>query len=88
MSSLVRNVAAGSIVAVVAVASAFSNAALLFSGDLAYGLNRGVAAALITASVCALIVALTSGYAFAIAGPDTNATTVLAVASSSHQPPF
>jgi SulP family sulfate permease len=82
VSSLVRNLAAGSIVAVVAIASAFSNAALLFSGDLAYGLNRGVAAALITASVCALIVALTSGYAFAIAGPDTNATTVLAVASS------
>src|SRR5262249_28669824 len=83
-SGLARDVAAGSIAALVTLTYSFSYAALIWSGPaLEPFLAAGLHAALIAASVQALVVALTSSLPFAIAGPDSNATAILAVMAAS-----
>src|SRR5262245_34799003 len=76
--------AAGSVAALVTLTYSFSYAALIWSGPtLEPFLASGLHAALIAASVQALVVALTSSLPFAIAGPDSNATAILAVMAAS-----
>ncbi len=76
----VRDLAAGSVAALVTLSYSISYAALIWSGSaLEPFLSSGLHAALIAAIVQALVVALTSSLPFAIAGPDSNATAILAV---------
>ena len=77
---VVRDLAAGSVAALVTLSYSISYAALIFSGSaLEPFLSSGLHAALIAATLQALVVALTSSLPFAIAGPDSNATAILAV---------
>src|SRR5262249_58963685 len=75
-----RDLPAGAVAALVTLSYSISYAALIFSGSsLEPFLSSGLHAALIAATVQAMVVALTSSLPFAIAGPDSNATAILAV---------
>ena len=56
-----------------------SFAALIFSGSLSPYFPQGVGSALISSAIAGTIVALRSSFPFAIAGPDSNATAILAL---------
>lgn len=73
-----RNLTGGLAASLLSLAYCFSYGAFIFAGPLQPFLSQGVAAALITAAVTATIVALTSGFRSAIAGPDSNTTALLA----------
>src|SRR5882757_943695 len=73
-----RNVGGGLAASLLSLAYCFSYGAIIFSGPLEPFLSQGVASALITAAVTATFIALTSGFKFAIAGPDSNTTALLA----------
>lgn len=76
---LAPDLAAGSVSALVTLSYSISYAALIFSGPtLEPFVAAGLHAALIAAAVVALAVALLSSAPFAIGGPDSNATAVLA----------
>jgi SulP family sulfate permease len=77
-----KNIAVGSLTAIVSLAFTLSCAALIFSGHLVAGLPYGITAGLISMAVSALIVALFSPFPRAIAGPDGNAAAVLAAMAS------
>jgi SulP family sulfate permease len=68
------------------LAYCFSYAAFIFAGPLQPFLSQGVAAALITAAVTATIIALTSGFRSAVAGPDSNTTALLAAMMTALSP--
>jgi len=75
---LLPNILAGALSALVTLSYSVSYGALIFSGpDLKPFLPMGLHAAL----VIALVVAIGSSFKFAIAGPDSNATAILAVMS-------
>jgi SulP family sulfate permease len=77
---VLRDLPAGAVAALVTLSYSISYAALIWSGStLEPFLSSGLHAALIAATVQALVVALTSSLPFAIAGPDSNATAILAV---------
>ncbi|HTY79474.1 MAG TPA: SulP family inorganic anion transporter [Candidatus Bathyarchaeia archaeon] len=86
MNRLLRfapDVTAGGVSALVTLSYSVSYAVLIFSNPaLGPFLAWGFRAALITAAVAALVVTLQSSFPFAIAGPDSNATAVLAVMSA------
>ena len=80
LTALGPDLAAGSVCALVTLSYAVSYAALIFSGPaLEPFLSAGLHVALIAAAVVALVVALVSSTPFAIAGPDSNATAILAI---------
>src|SRR5215831_7776497 len=83
MARLLRfapDVTAGSISALVTLSYSISYAVLIFSGPtLEPFLARGFHAALVAAALIALVVALKSSFPAAIAGPDSNASAILAV---------
>jgi SulP family sulfate permease len=77
---LAPDVTAGSVSALVTLSYSVSYAVLIFSGPtLEPFLARGFRAALITAALAAFVVALGSSFPLAIAGPDSNASAILAV---------
>jgi len=77
---LAPDVTAGSISALVTLSYSISYAVLIFSGPtLEPFLARGFHAALVAAALVALVVALKSSFPAAIAGPDSNASAILAV---------
>jgi len=76
---MVRSVGSGLVTSLLSLAYAFSYGALIFAGPLQPYLAYGVAAALITTAITAPIVALTSSFRCAIAGPDSNTSALLAV---------
>jgi SulP family sulfate permease len=77
---LAPDVTAGSISALVTLSYSVSYAVLIFSGPtLEPFLARGFRAALVAAALVALVVAVKSSFPFAIAGPDSNASAILAV---------
>ena len=78
MIPALRNLSGGLAASLLSLAYCFSYGAFIFTGPLQPFLSQGVAAALITAAVTATIVALTSGFRSAIAGPDSNTTALLA----------
>ena len=78
MIQALRNVGGGVAASLLSLAYCFSYGAIIFSGPLEPFLSQGVASALITAAVTATFIALTSGFKFAIAGPDSNTTALLA----------
>jgi SulP family sulfate permease len=71
----------GSVVAVLALAYAVSYAAFIFSGRLSAGVGFAIDAALLAIIVGGLLV-WRSGFPFAIVGPDSNPTAVLALAAA------
>lgn len=78
MIQVMRNLGGGLAASLLSLAYCFSYGAFIFTGPLQPFLVYGVAAALITAAVTATIVALTSGFRTAVAGPDSNTTALLA----------
>ena len=75
---LARNIVNGLVVSVVSLAYSLSYAALVFSGPLSSGLAYGVGFALMGSAVAAFMVARKSSFPYAIAGPDSNNSAVLA----------
>jgi SulP family sulfate permease len=69
---------AGSISSVLSIAYCLSYAALIFAGPLEHDLAYGVAVTFLSAAVAGAIVALFSSLPFAVAGPDSSVTVVLA----------
>ena len=69
----------GLIAGLVTLTYSLSYAALIFSGDLEPYLPLGVGSVLMSAMLISILVALTSSFPFAIAGPDSNASALLAL---------
>jgi SulP family sulfate permease len=82
-----RDVFAGSVCSVLAVAYSLSYAALIFSGPLSQWLSYGVAMTFLSAAIGAAVVALRSSIPFAMAGPDSSTSAAMAtlVAALTHQ---
>jgi SulP family sulfate permease len=77
---LLPDVLAGTLAAVVTLSYAISYGMLIYSSpELQPHVADGLQAALMAAWVIALVVALGSSFHFSIAGPDSNATAILAV---------
>ena len=72
------DVFAGSICSILSVAYCLSYAALIFAGPLKHSLAIGVAVTFLSAAVGGMIVASRSSLPFAIAGPDSSISVVLA----------
>jgi SulP family sulfate permease len=83
VAAVARNASAGTVAGLVTLAYSTSYGVLIFSGE---GLERhaalGVQAALTAACIVALVVARGSSFPFAIAGPEANATAIVAVMAS------
>jgi sulfate permease, SulP family len=71
----------GSVIAVLVLAYAVSYAAFIFTGRLSAGVGYGIDAALL-AIVAGTLLVWRSGFRFAIVGPDSNPTAVLALAAA------
>lgn len=80
---MVSNIFAGLLAGVVTLTYSLSYAVFIFSGALSKHLHVGLRSALISACVVALVVSLGSSFRFAIAGPDSNASALLALMTSS-----
>ena len=76
--SLLPDVSAGFLTAIVTLSYSASYAALIFSGALSTYLPAGLFAATISCIVVVTVVVLKSSLHFAVAGPDSNATAILA----------
>jgi sulfate permease, SulP family len=80
LTRVVPDLAAGTLSALVTLSYSISYAALIFSGPaLEPFVSAGLHVALLAAAVVALVVALLSSVPFAIGGPDSNATAILAI---------
>jgi len=69
---------AGSICSILSIAYCLSYAALIFTGPLEHALSYGVAVTFLSAAIGGSIVALRSSLPFAIAGPDSSVSVVMA----------
>ncbi len=72
------DVFAGSVCSILSVAYCLSYAALIFAGPLEHSLAVGVAVTFLSAAIGGVIVASRSSLPFAIAGPDSSISVVLA----------
>ena len=72
------DVFAGTVCSVLTIAYSLSYAALIFSGPLEHSLSYGIAITFMSAAVGGAIVALRSSLPFAIAGPDSSISVVIA----------
>jgi SulP family sulfate permease len=70
---------AGAVCSVLSIAYCLSYAALIFTGPLEHYLSYGVAVTFLSAAVAGAIVALRSSLPFAVAGPDSSISVVIAV---------
>jgi len=77
-AALVREVTSGLVGSLLSLTYCFSYGALIFAGPLAPYLADGVAAALMTGAVAAILVALMSGFRLAVAGPVSHTAAPLA----------
>jgi SulP family sulfate permease len=75
---LSRNLGAGLVASILTVTYAFSYAAVMFAGELSFAFPYGVAMALITAAVAAILTATLGTIPFGIAGPDVYSAVPLA----------
>jgi len=78
IKSLLKDVSAGLVASLLSLAYCFSFGALVFSGPLQAHLSVGIQAALISAGVTGLIIALGSGFRVVVGGPDGNTAALLA----------
>ncbi len=76
--AVLTDVFAGTICSILSIAYCLSYAALIFTGPLEHVLSYGVAVTFLSAAVGGSIVALRSSLPFAVAGPDSNISVVLA----------
>lgn len=82
---ILNNVLAGILLGVMTLTNCISNAALIFSGDLAQFLPFGICIALMSGTLVTIIVAFGSTFPFALTSPDSNASALMAImASQSH----
>jgi SulP family sulfate permease len=72
------DVFAGLICSVLSIAYCLSYAALIFSGPLDHLLSYGIAITFLSAAIAGAIVALRSSLSFAVAGPDSSTSVVIA----------
>jgi sulfate permease, SulP family len=72
------DVFAGTVCSVLTIAYSLSYAALIFSGPLQHFLSYGIAITFMSAAVGGAVVALRSSLPFAIAGPDSSISVVIA----------
>jgi SulP family sulfate permease len=72
------DVFAGAVCSVLSIAYCLSYAALIFTGPLEHLLSYGIAVTFLSAAVGGAIVALRSSLPFAVAGPDSSISVVLA----------
>ena len=77
-----KEVISGVITAVIIVSSTVGYVAFIFSGSLSGTLHFAIGFGLFSAGVMAIIFALGSGAPFAIAGPDSKPTAVLAITAA------
>ena len=77
-----RNLAAGGLCAIVAVAFAGAFGQLVFGGALSPYLGYGVRTALISTIVMLLVLPMRGAFRFSVGGPDANPSAVLAVSLS------
>lgn len=73
------DVSAGMVAGLLTIISSISNAALIYSGDLASGLPGGIQRILLSAAILLPIIAMTSSFRFAMSGPDATPSALLAV---------
>lgn len=73
-----NDVFAGAVCSVLSIAYCLSYAALIFTGPLTHLLSYGIAVTFLSAAVGGTIVALRSSLPFAVAGPDSSISVVLA----------
>jgi SulP family sulfate permease len=78
LRATLTDVFAGTICSILSVAYCLSYAALIFTGPLANLIAYGVAVTLASAAIGGAVVALRSSLPFAIAGPDSSVSVVLA----------
>src|SRR5580700_10307366 len=78
MRTGLTDVFAGTICSVLTITYSLSYAVLIFSGPLAHFLSYGIAVTFMSAAVGGSIVALRSSLPFAVAGPDSSTSVVLA----------
>jgi sulfate permease, SulP family len=76
--AILHDLLAGSICSILSITYCLSYAALIFSGPLAPWLSYGVAVTFLSAAVAAAVVAWRSSLPFAIAGPDSSTSAVIA----------
>ena len=76
--AVLTDVFAGTICSILSIAYCLSYAALIFTGPFEHLLSYGVAVTFLSAAVGGSIVALRSSLPFAVAGPDSNISVVLA----------
>jgi SulP family sulfate permease len=69
---------AGTVCSILSIAYCLSYAALIFTGPLEHLLSHGIAVTFLSAAVGGTIVALRSSLPFAVAGPDSSISVVLA----------
>ena len=74
---------AGVISGIVTLTYSVSYAALIFSGPLNQFFSVGISIALMSATLVAFFVALGSSFPFSIAGPDSNASAIIALMTAS-----
>jgi len=74
----VQDLSGGAICSALSIAYSLSYATLIFSGPLSDWLGYGMAVTLLSASIGALVIGLRSSLPFAIAGPDTSTSAVMA----------
>ena len=72
------DVFAGGICSVLSIAYCLSYAALIFTGPLEHLLSYGIAVTFLSAAVGGAVVALRSSMPFAVAGPDSSTSVVIA----------
>src|SRR4029077_15755344 len=78
MRTGLTDVFAGTICSVLTITYSLSYAALIFSGPLAHFLSYGIAVTFMSAAVGGAFVALRSSLPFAVAGPDSSISVVIA----------
>jgi len=78
LRNLLTDVFAGVICSTLSIAYCLSYAALIFSGPIANLLGYGVAVTFLSAAIGGAVVALRSSLPFAIAGPDSSISVVIA----------
>jgi SulP family sulfate permease len=83
---MLRDAHAGFVTATMALAYSLSTSALIFTGPIQKFLGIGVAAALTTAFVSALVTSFGSGFTIAIAGPSSTVAAALAVTIATLDP--
>jgi SulP family sulfate permease len=81
--NLLPNILAGLTSGLLCITYSLSFAALIFSGSLDTHLSVGINIALISAALVGFTVACSSSFKFAIAGPDSNTSAILALIASS-----